>query len=186
MLTINFTPFPILETERLLLRRLTNEDVDEVFALRSNPVLMQYIPRPLATSKEEVLAHIQLINDKIDANEGINWAIRLKESPKMIGIIGHYKLQIENQRSEIGYMLLGKYNNKGIVSEAINEVLKYGFDLLNLHSVESIIDPRNSASERVLQKNGFVKEAHFIENEFAMGKFWDGVVYSLLKRNFIR
>lgn len=186
MLTINFSPFPILETDRLLLRRLTNDDVDEVFALRSNPVLMQYIPRPLATHNEEALGHIQLINDKIDANEGINWAITLKDSPKMIGIVGHYKLQIENQRSEIGYMLMGEYNNKGIITEAIYEVLKYGFDVLKLHSVEAIIDPKNSASERVLQKNGFVKEAHFIENEFAMGKFWDGVVYSLLKRNFVR
>ena len=53
-----------------------------------------------------------------------------------------------------------------------------------MHSIEAVIDPENIASERVLQKNGFVKEAHILENELYDGKFWDTVIYSLLKRNF--
>ena len=83
-------------------------------------------------------------------------------------------------------MILPENNGKGIVTEAIKVVLKYGFDDLQMHSIEAVIDPENTASERVLQKNGFVKEAHLIENEFAEGKFWDSVIYSILKRNFKR
>jgi len=145
---------------------------------------MKYVPRPLITSKEDALAHIALIDDKVVNNIGINWAITLKESPKMIGIIGHYKIQLENYRSEIGYMILPQYKGKGIATEAVKTILKYGFEQLQLHSIEAIIDPGNSASEIVLQKNGFVKEAHILENGFYDGKFLDTVIYSLLKRNF--
>jgi ribosomal-protein-alanine N-acetyltransferase len=184
MLTINFHPFQNLETERLLLRRLDENDVDEVLAMRGNPEVMKYIPRPIAKTKEDALAHIALIEEKIVSNIGINWGITIKGSPKIIGIIGHYRIQPENHRSEIGYMSLPEYNGNGYITEAIKAVLVYGFEQMNLHSIEAVIDPDNSASERVLQKNGFVKEAHILENELWDDKFWDTVIYSLLKRNF--
>jgi len=182
MLTINFTPFPILETPRLLLRRIAPTDCDEIFALRSNPENMKYVPRPLAKTKEEALGHITMIDAKIENNEGINWAITLKGSPKFIGIIGHYKIAPENFRAEIGYMLLPEHQNKGIMTEAIKAAVDYAFNIMNLHSLEAIIDPRNTASELVLQKNGFVKEAHLLENEYYDGAFLDTVIYSLLNK----
>ena len=91
MLEFNFTPFPVIETERLLLRRITNDDVNEVFELRSNPETMKFIPRPLVKDSEDALAHIKMIEDKIVANEGINWGITLKDSPKIIGFIGYFR-----------------------------------------------------------------------------------------------
>lgn len=184
MLTINFHPFKNLETPRLLLRRLNPDDVNEVLELRGNPETMKFIPRPLATTKEDAMVHINMIEDKIVNNEGINWAITLKGNPKMLGIIGHYRINAENHRCEVGYMILPEYQGKGIVSEAVDAVLEYGFNDLQMHSIEAIIDPENRASERVLQKNGFVKEAHIVENELYEGKFWDTVIYSILKRNF--
>ena len=186
MLTINFHPFKNLETERLLLRRVSSDDVNEIMELRGNPETMKYIPRPLVTNTDEALAHIKMIDDKIEANEGINWAITLKGNPKLIGVIGHYRIQPENHRCEIGYMILPQYNGQGIVTEAVKAVLQYGFDDLQMHSIEGVIDPDNIASEKVLLKNGFVKEAHILENELWDGKFWDTVIYSLLKRNFKR
>ena len=182
MLIINFTPFPDLETERLYLRRVANEDVNEIFLLRSNKETMKFIPRPLAKTEEDALAHIALIDSKIVANEGINWAITLKNNSKLIGIIGHYRIKPENYRAEIGYMLLPEYHGKGIITEAINVVVKYGFEKMKLHSIEAIIDPENYASEKVLQKNGFVKEAHLIENECYEGRFLDTVIYSKLNK----
>lgn len=184
MLTINFHPFQNLETERLLLRRLTNDDFEEVIALRGNPETMKFIPRPLVKTKEDALEHLRMMEEKIVNNTGINWGITIKGNPKIIGIIGHYKIQPENHRSEIGYMMLPEFNGKGYMSEAIKVVLAYGFDQLNLHSIEAVIDPDNVASEKILQKIGFVKEAHILENELWDGKFWDSVIYSLLKRNF--
>ncbi len=184
MLEFNFQPFQNLETKQLFLRRIYENDVAEVLALRGNPQIMKYIPRPLAKTEEDALAHIIMINEKIETNTGINWGITVKGNPKIIGIIGHYRIQPENHRAEIGYMSLTEYNGKGYITEAIKVVVEYGFEQMNLHSIEAIIDPENIASERVLQKNGFIKEAHILENELWEGKFWDTVIYSLLKRNF--
>jgi len=180
MLDINFTPFPNLSTKRLFLRRVVNEDVIEVYKLRSNKETMQYIPRPLVKSKEDALEHIAQIDAKIDTNIGINWGITLEGNSKIIGLIGLYRIKPEHFRAEIGYMLLPEFQGKGIISEAITAVVKYGFKTLKLHSIEAIIDPENIASERVLQKNNFVKEAHLRENEYYEGRFLDTVIYSLL------
>ncbi|MDI6051155.1 GNAT family N-acetyltransferase [Flavobacterium sp. XS2P24] len=182
MLTINFSPFPNLETERLLLRRVDSNDVKEIFALRSNPETMKYIPRPLVKTDEDALEHIAMIDTKIEANEGINWAITLKDNPKLIGIIGHYRIKPEHYRAEIGYMLLPEYNGKGIISEAVSEAVNYGFKIMKLHSIEAIIAPENHGSAKVLEKNGFVKEAHLKENEFFEGRFLDTVIYSILNK----
>ncbi|MCL6461704.1 MAG: GNAT family N-acetyltransferase [Flavobacterium micromati] len=182
MITINFTPFQNLETERLLLRRVVNNDLKEVITLRSNPETMKYIPRPLVKTDQDGLDHIAMINDKIEANEGINWAITLKDNPQLIGIIGHYRMKPEHHRSEIGYMILPEFNGKGIVTEAIKAVIKYGFETMKLHSIEAVIDPENLASAKVLEKNGFVKEAHLKENEFFDGRYLDSVIYSLLNK----
>lgn len=182
MSAFSFLPFQNLESERLLLRQITPDDVNEIFALRSNPETMKYIPRPLATTKDDAMGHIKMIQDKIVSNEGINWAITEKGNPKMIGIIGHYRIRWEHFRSEIGYMLLPEHQGKGIITEAIQLLVDYGFNEMKMHSLEAIIDPENTASARVLEKNNFIKEAHFKENEFYDGKFLDAVVYSLLNK----
>jgi len=181
MLEFNFNPFPVIETERLLLRRITNDDVNEVFKLRSNPETMKYIPRPLVKNNEDALEHIAIIEEKIETNVGINWGITLKGSPKLLGIIGYYRMKPEHHRAEIGYILLPEFHGKGIIPEAVNRLITYGFDDLKLHSIEAVIDPENYASEKVLQKCGFVKEAHLKESEFYEGRFLDSVIYSLLE-----
>jgi ribosomal-protein-alanine N-acetyltransferase len=182
MLEFNFSPFPIIETERLLLRRIINDDVNEVFELRSNPETMKYIPRPLVKNTEDAFEHIAMIEDKIVTNIGINWGITLKDSSKLLGIIGYYRMQPGNYRAEIGYILLPEFHRKGIIPEAVNRLIRYGFDDLKLHSIEAVIDPENFASEKVLQKCGFIKEAHFKESEFYEGRFLDKVIYSLLDK----
>ncbi|RTZ03727.1 N-acetyltransferase [Flavobacterium bomense] len=182
MLAINFSPFPDLETERLLLRRVNTNDIKEIFELRSNPETMKYIPRPLVKTNEDALEHIAMIDTKIEANEGINWAITLKDNPKLIGVIGHYRIKPEHYRAEIGYMLLPEYHGKGIISEAVKEAVNYGFQIMKLHSIEAMIDPDNDASAKILEKNGFVREGHLKENEFFDGRFFDTLIYSLLNK----
>lgn len=180
MLFINFSDFPELETQRLKLRRADLNDVNELFALRSDPNIMKYIPRPVATSLEEATEHFKMMDEKISNNEMINWAITLKDNPKMIGTIGYFRMKPEHYRAEIGYMLLPDFHGKGYVTEAINGVVDYGFTKMGLHSIEAMIDPENIASAKVLEKCSFVKEAHFKENEFYNGEFIDTVIYSKL------
>jgi ribosomal-protein-alanine N-acetyltransferase len=182
MLEINFTPFPTLETERLIIKQVTEDDANDILELRSNEEVMKYIPRPTLQNKEEALELIAMLDDKIENNIGINWGIQLKNNSKIIGIIGFYRLKPEHYRAEVGYMLLPEYKGIGIVSEALKKVVEYGFKEMKLHSIEAVLDPKNGGSEKVLLKNGFVKEAHLIENEYYEGRFLDTMIYSILNK----
>lgn len=177
---INFDPFPILRSDRLVLRRIVPGDVECVFRMRSDPKVMQFVPRPLVTKREEALSHIELIDSRINNSEGINWAITTTDDDTMMGIIGLFVIKKEHFRAELGYMILPEFQNKGYISDAIALAVDYGFSTLGLHSIEAIIDPGNTASEKVLQRNDFVKEAHLRENEFWDGRFLDTVIYSKL------
>lgn len=185
MLTINFHPFPNLESDRLLFRRLNDSDAPEVFKLRSNPENMKYIPRTLLQKEEEALAMIHMMNAKIDANTDINWGVCVKGTDTIIGFMGFYRTQPENYRTEIGYMILPEFEGKGYVTEAVKTLLNYAFHTVGFHSIDAVIDPKNTGSEKVLLKNGFRKEAHFLEDEYFEGKFWDSVHYGILKKEFI-
>ncbi|UIR57099.1 GNAT family N-acetyltransferase [Sphingobacterium sp. SRCM116780] len=181
MLIVNFSTFPELETERLKFRRADLNDINGLFALRSDIEIMKYIPRPVATTLEEISEFLKLTDEKISANEMINWVITLKDDPKMIGTIGYYHIKPEHYRAEIGYMLLPEFQGKGYITEAINEVVNYGFNEMKFHSIEALIDPANLASASVLEKCNFIKEGYFKESEFYNGQFIDTVIYSKLK-----
>lgn len=181
MLEFNFTPFPNLETKRLCLRRMHPSDVNEIQALRSDPEIMRYIPRPLIKTKEEALEFIETMDANINANSLINWAITTKENDLLIGMIGFYRMKPEDYRSEVGYILSANFHGQGIITEALERVIEFGFDEMKLNSIEAVIDPKNSGSEKVLLKNNFVKEGHFKEHIFFEGEFLDSVFYSLLK-----
>ena len=177
---INFSPFPILHSSRLRLRKISPEDVNEVFALRSNPEVMRYIPRPMAVTHQDALDHINVVNKGVDENTSINWAITLASDDKLIGMICLIRMQPENFRTEVGYILSPDYHQQGIMDEALKTVIKYAFEELKFHSLEALIDPENMASEQLLLKNNFVKEAHFKEKTFYNGVFLDDVIYSLI------
>lgn len=181
MLELNFTPFPVLETERLILRQLTDDDAADMFVMRSDKEMMKYIPRPVAQTLDDVLKLIRLMNENIGKNDTINWGIVPKERPVVMGTIGYVRMSKEDYRAEVGYMLHRDLQGKGLMAEALEAVLGYGFNTMNLNSVKAVIDPENVASEHVLQRHGFVKEAHFKEDFFYEGRFLDSVHYGMLK-----
>ncbi len=96
------------------------------------------------------------------------------------GSIGLWRIEKENHRAEIGYMLESRLQGKGLMYEALQEVLEYGFRELKRHSIEAQIDPRNTASAALLKKGGFVQEAYFRENYYLRDQFADTAVYSIL------
>ena len=155
MLTINFSPFPILETERLILRRVLPSDVKEMFELRSNPETMKYIPRPLVTNYDEALAHIKMMEDKIETNEGINWAITIKGDDKMLGVIGHYRIKPEHYRAEVGYMILPEYQGDGAATVALDEIIKLAADKKK-KAVRLDAIGTNVPAQKLYEKYGFV------------------------------
>lgn len=181
MLQLNFHPFPELKTERLFLRRLKKEDASCVFRLRSDERVMKYIGKFPQRSLDEALEFINMIDDSLTTNNGITWAIALKENPEiLIGTIGHWRVMKEHYRSEVGYMIHADYWRKGIGKEALIKVIDYGFKTMHLHSIEAHINPENTASARVLESTGFMRDGFFKESFYFNGAFGDTAIYSLL------
>jgi [ribosomal protein S5]-alanine N-acetyltransferase len=180
MLDVNFHPFPILTTERLILREITKDDAKEVLYLRSDDEVMRYIDRPRAETIEDALVFMGRVEDGIKNNNGINWGMTLKNDNTLIGIISFWRIEKENYRAEIGYMLSPRFHRMGLMQEAITVCIDYAFNVLKLHSIQGNINPANTASASILEKNGFVKEAYFKENYYFNGKFLDSIIYSLL------
>ena len=181
MLELNFSPFPELRTGRLLLRRLEKKDAAELFFLRSNEDVLRYLGKEPAASVNEVEEFIDKINRLSDGNESILWGIALLSNPKVIiGTICLWNIQKENYRGEIGYLLHPDHWRKGIMKEAINCVIDYGFNVLKLHSIEALFSAGNIGSSAVLESTGFVKEAHLKESLYFKGRFEDTIIYSQL------
>lgn len=183
MLTINLHPFPTLSTERLTLRQVTVDDKNDLFALRSSAEVMKYIDRPLAKSVDEMEVFIQKIKELEVNNNGIHWGIALNPDSKLIGVISFWRIDKENHRAEMGYLLRAEFHGKGIMQEAFNAVIPYGFNVLNFHSIEANVNPNNSPSIKILERNKFVREGYFKEDYYYNGKFLDSAIYSLLKSN---
>ncbi len=184
MLVFNFNPFPVIETERLILRKPVPEDIPAWFKMRSNEENMRYIGRPPAKDISEVASLFQLVIADIEANKHIGWVVAEKSKASgFVGMIGFHRIKPEHHRAEVGYMIEKEYQGKGYAAEAVRAIIKYAFNEMKIHSIEADIDKDNIASERLLQKLGFRKEGHFKESFYFEGTFIDSVTYSLLKSN---
>jgi len=184
MIDPNFNPFPILKSKRLILREMNINDAEAYFNMRTNDVVMKYLGREKCASLEAAETFISELSEEIKVNKCINWGITLNTKDEVIGTICYWRLIKAHHRAEIGYNLMPEYHRKGIMHEAVQLVLKYGFTEMQLHSVEAQINPLNKASKGVLLKNNFIKEGHFKENYYWNDEFSDTGVYSLLKSSF--
>lgn len=181
MLALNFKPFPVLETDRLILRKITKHDIKDLLFLRSNADVMLYLDTAKANGTREIKDLITKIDTGLKMNTAIGWGISLKDTEELIGTISYHRIEKDHHRAEIGYILKPAYWQKGITSEALTSIIAYGFYKMNLHSIEATVNPANKGSIRLLEKSGFIKEAYFKENHCYNGVFLDSAVYSLLK-----
>lgn len=180
MLTIHLPQFPVLTTQRLVLRELRPSDAEQVFAMRSDPLVMQHVNRPLAGSIEDAHALIDRITGMVAANEAVQWAVTKKGDDRLIGIIGFWRIVKEHHCGELGYMLARDHWGRGYISEVIGAVIPFGFGALGFHRIEAITRPQNAASIRALEKNGFTCEGHFREDIFWNGEFRDSLHFGRL------
>lgn len=172
---IQFSPFPNLYTNRLRLRQMQIDDKEAIFALRSDKNVSEFIDRPMATSIDDALEYIKMINDGIEQNKWILWAITYKDSDDLIGTICLWNFSMEQSKGEIGYELSPTFQGKGIMQEAIRAVLEFGFEDLNLQYIKGIVNEKNEKSIQLLEKNQFVKSEK-IDQEKS-----NSIIYTLRK-----
>jgi ribosomal-protein-alanine N-acetyltransferase len=180
----NFIPFPQLATQRLLLQQLSLNDAEELFDVRTNETINKYLDRTVPASIEEVKIFINKINLSIHANQSLFWKVCLKEQPGLIGTICLWNFSKEN-KAEIGYELLPQFQGKGIMQEAFLKIIEFGFQTLQLTSIEARTVKQNESSIKILERNYFTKD-HNLENK--IDRDIDGsdmIIFSLSKADFL-
>jgi len=175
-----FKSFPVLETERLILRQMLETDVNVVYDFNSCTESLDYIVREPFKTKEEAKKKLSFFLSSIKEKSAFWWVFTLKDTIEDIGYGGLFDISKEHSRAEIGYGLIKKYWNKGYMSEILDGILKFARTTADFHKIYGIVIPGNDASIRLLEKNNFKKEAHLKEHSFAKGKYFDETIYSLV------
>ena len=157
MLQPNFSPFPTLTTRRLILRKLKYEDEQEIYELRTNEEVNQFLDRERAKSVEDARKFINKILKGIFDNEAILWAINLNDNDRLIGSVVYYNISIKDSRGEIGYELNPAQQGKGIMQEALEPVIQFGFEQLGFETIEAWPTEKNTRSIQLLEKFDFKK-----------------------------
>lgn len=157
MLNTNFSPFPILTTERLTLRQLSIDDRQSIFDLRSDEEINKYLDRVPSKSIDDAINFINKINENSKSNNSIYWVITLSSPKTVVGTICLFDFSNEKNSCEIGYELMPKYQGQGIMKEAIQVVIDYVFQTLNFKKIIAFTHNENLKSTDLLLKFNFVK-----------------------------
>lgn len=175
--------FPQLETKRLVLREMQPDDAEALFRVLSDEEVMRYYdPRPFTTLEESFQA-IERHRRRFEQNEAIRWGITLKGENVVIGNCGFF-WEVQNYLAELGYVLSRAYWRQGIMTEALQALLQFGFDTKNLHRIEAEVAVDNIASARTLQKLGFQEEGVLRERLYINERFYDERIFSLIKKDY--
>ncbi|WP_027409095.1 GNAT family N-acetyltransferase [Anoxybacteroides tepidamans] len=173
--------FPVLKTERLILREIVKKDIEAIFHCFSNSDVTRYYGQEALTSVEQAQQLIEFFARNYDERRGIRWGIELKGKGELIGTIGFNNWVPKHKRAEIGYELHPHYWKKGYATEAVSKVISYGLHELGLTRIGAVVFIGNQASNQLLTKIGFQKEAVLRNYMYQNGVPYDVNMYALLK-----
>jgi len=178
--------FPQLKTDRLLLREITLNDVDWYFSQFNKREIVEGSGSPGPKDLDAARSEMELfITGLFKQGRGFRWGIVLREASDLIGSCGFYNWKRDGLRSaSMGYDLDPKYWGQGIMAEAVAEIIRFGFEKMNLNRIECTIMPSNARSIRLVERLGFKQEGLLREHSYFNGKFYDDAVFSLLKREW--
>ncbi len=171
---------PELISPRLRLRALTLQDAEAIYDYFSQDIVTEYYDLETFTCLQEAEHLIQIWHARFTQQTSLRWGIVLQETNKLIGTCGLHHFSMENSRAELGYELHPAYWQQGLMTEALEAVLEYGFKTFNLHRIEAFIDPANDASLGLLQKLGFESEGILRDYFFEKGRFVNAQILSKL------
>lgn len=172
-----------LHTERLTLRWLDAGDAAAQFAIFSDPDVMRFINEPWTSMEKAEQTIAQLIAHYHDGS-GLTFGVVLRDSGQLIGNVNLHRFFDMNRRCEIGYALASRYQKRGYATEALEALVGYAFGTLDQNRIEADIDPRNTASARVLERLGFCKEGYMRERWIVDGQKQDSAFYGLLRSDW--
>ena len=175
---------PTLDTPRLRLRKLNMHDAQDIFDYSQDPQVARYVLWEAQTSLSEARSYIRYMLRKYRLGEPASWGIEWKETGRIIGTIGFMWIQRDNAAAEVGYSLSRAYWNRGIMTEALGEILRFGFRSMNLNRIEAQHETENPASGAVMRKCGMQREGLLRQRLLNKGRFVDVELYAILRKDF--
>jgi len=176
-----FSRLPVIETERLILRPLRLSDAADMYSYASDPEVSRHVlwdtHRSLAESRRFLRAAIRQYRHGLPGSFAIEW----KASGRMIGTIGFMWINVDHKSAEVGYSLNRDYWNQGIMTEALRQVIAFGFDQLHLNRIEAQHETDNPASGRVMLHAGMREEGVLRQRLMNKGRFVDVKLYAILR-----
>ncbi|WP_433633800.1 GNAT family N-acetyltransferase [Nocardia sp. CA-120079] len=179
-MVFDFSTFPVLETERLVLREWQPTDASDMFAFRSDPIAQRYNSEA-HRNVSDTKALIATLRTAYAAEEQIQWALTRRDD-RPIGVFGFNSWQRFHRRAEVGYDLARTHWGQGIATEALTAIVRFGFDQMRLHRIQAHTIRTNEPSIRLLTRLGFHRDA--VLRDYSLeedGHFHDSTIWSLLE-----
>ncbi|WP_211748471.1 GNAT family protein [Paenibacillus sp. Marseille-Q4541] len=183
-----FGPFPVLQSDKLVLKKVEEEHVDELYEIYSNDVVFEYcgiIPKHNKETVKKMIGHFERdYNKQVRVKWGIFAAYKQEQ---LLGIIEVFDLNQKVNMATIGYFLAEAYWGKGYATEAVRLVLDFLFLRAGINRVQADVMPQNEVSKKVLMKNGFIKEGTLRQAALWSGKgVVDREVFGILKEEYVQ
>ncbi|MFJ8531566.1 GNAT family N-acetyltransferase [Bacillus sp. NPDC094106] len=183
-----FGDFPVLESVNLVLRKIEEVHLQEVYSIYDNDKVFEYcgiIPKHNLQTVRKMIGHFDRDYHK---KSRIKWGIFQKnQSDKLVGIIESMDFNQKVNMVSIGYFLAEEYWGKGIATESVHRLVKFLFEKVNVNRIQAEVMPANEVSKKVLLKNGFIKEGLLRQASLWSGKgVIDLEIYGILKEDYIR
>ncbi|MDR0267279.1 GNAT family N-acetyltransferase [Paenibacillus sp.] len=171
---------PVLETERLILRKLTVNDVGDVFDYCSDEEISKFTTWYSHQTLDDSKQYVDHVIGLYEENSIAPWGIEDKKTGKIIGTVGFVYWNPKQARAELAYALGRAYWNKGLMSEAARKIVQYGFEVMQLVRIEARCLLLNMGSSRVMEKCGMEFEGILRKHALIKGKFEDLKLYSII------
>lgn len=177
--------FPQLETERLYLVQLTEDNISELLKIWGDPIVAKYNGFP-PMDEVEIKNSLKFNEDEYRIRRGIRWGLALKSNGQVIGTAGYNRWQtVIGNKAMLGADVAKDFWNQGFSSEASKCIIEYGFTQMKLHRIEAETSPENHPAQKVLEKLGFTFEGTLRDAYFWKSKYHTMCLYSLLEHEFI-
>ena len=182
---LDFSKDIILETDRLILRKMTLDDAQDIFEYAKDEKISKWVTWPVHKSIDDTKKFINFVLDGYKKNKHLGFVAERKDDKKVIGTVGFNEFFYDHDKSEISYTFGTKYWGKGYATEAAKKIVAFGFNELGLNKIQAYVFVPNEASKKVLKKVGMQFEGLSRQARKNLdGKYLDLELYAILKEDF--
>ncbi len=185
MLDHIFISLPTLKTERLVLRKLVYSDRNDIFKYAQNPEVAKHLLWEPHQNISDTIEFLNIVYSAYNKNKAAPWGITLVNNDRIIGTAGFVSWDRDKKNAELGYALSQEYWNKGIGTEAVREVIKFGLEVLQLVEITATVKPNNIASIKLLGKSGFNPIATRKGQMIIKDKLENVEIYKLVREDYL-